>query len=841
MSQSLLSTATLKILKGSNAGDCFTLTADKTILGRESTCGIVLPRTTISRHHAQIVRDAEGYYIEDLESLNGTYVDSVRIIQPTRLRGGEHIQIDEFLISFRQVGPGGDGSLSELPTELTVKKQPPAEGKQSIRSTYVGQFAVLSGAALRCEVDPQAKLDAILDIVRNVGAPLEIDLVLRRVLDSLFQLFPQVDRGYIFLADGGELSPTPSAAKRRICEDDPSTTVGVRNNSLAAEALAERLPLLYTAADEGVGHGEIALGDSSKAIIAAPLMTPLNEAVGVIQVETEDAGRQFIERDLELLASIGNLTGQFIEHARLIEGDRAKAGIAREHAATERERRRLRAILDILPVGVFISDERGKLLEANPEARAIWGGEAPLCDRQAEYEAQYRIRRPGSDRRLTSDEFPLARALNCGEICRGEEFEIEAFDGERRTILGYARPIHDGDRLVGGVVVNVDVTGLKRAEEALTQANQRKDEFLAMLGHELRNPLAPLVSALAMMANKNVDGDTIDWARRLMERQVDHMVRLVDDLLDVSRIERGKFTLHRERANLAEVVSSAVEASQPLINAHNHTLEVRLPPQAVTVSVDPVRLAQVVTNLLNNSAKYMEPGGRIWLSAEQVESQLVIKVRDTGIGIPAELLPRIFEPFTQAKQSLDRSQGGLGIGLGLVRKIVELHGGQVTAESEGPGKGSLFTVTMPVVERTVLSNQALAATEDKSNPRRVLVVDDQVGQAQVLAKLFAKLWGHDVSVAYDGPSAWETLLARDPEVVLMDIGLPGIDGYELAKQIRGEPRFAETLLVALTGYGQEEDHRRSREAGFDIHLVKPPSVSTLREVFLHPKLKGQRS
>jgi PAS domain S-box-containing protein len=827
--------ATLKILNGSRAGDCYTLASEKMVLGRDAQCDIVLPRTTISRRHAQIVHDAEGYYVEDLDSLNGTYVEGTRIIEPARLRGGEHIQIDEFLMSFRQVSFAPDESSLDLRTELAAKKERLATPKQTARSTFVGDFAVLTGEALRCEVDPQVKLDAVLDMIRNVGTPLDADEVLRRMLDALFQVFPQADRGHVFLADGEDLNSLPCSSKQRVCEDDPSTMIGIGDNKLAAEVFAEGQPLLHMSAHDG-SRSEVSLAGITRATMAAPLITPTNAIVGVVQLETEDAGRQFIDCDLELLASLGILAGQLIEHVRLIARDRAKAELAREHIATERERRRLRAILDILPVGVFITNSKGRILEANPEAKAIWGGETPLCERPADYAAHYRVRRPASDRLLESSEFPLARALASGEICRGEEYEIEGFDGRRRTILSYARPIQDGERVVGGVAVNVDITGLKQAQQALTQANQRKDEFLAMLGHELRNPLAPLVSALAVMAKKDMDNDTIDWARQLMERQVDHMVRLVDDLLDVSRIERGKFTLRREWLDFAQVISSAVEASQPQIDAHGHKLEVRMADSPIWIHADGVRLAQVITNLLNNAAKYTERCGRIWLSVEQIADWLVVQVRDTGIGISPELLPRVFEPFTQAKQSLDRSQGGLGIGLGLVRKIIDLHGGEVTAESDGPGKGSMFTIRLPVGTPAPQSAPSAADLREGAMPRRVLVVDDQAGQAQVLAKLFTKLWGHDVDVAHDAHSALESIHRRIPEVMLMDIGLPGTDGYELARQVRSLPEFRDVLLVALTGYGQEEDQRRSQEAGFDLHLVKPPSVTTLKEVFSHPKL-----
>jgi pSer/pThr/pTyr-binding forkhead associated (FHA) protein len=300
--------ATLKILKGSGAGDCFTLTAEKTLLGRDAPCDVVLPRTTISRRHAQIVRDAEGYYVEDLDSLNGTYVDGMRITEPTRLRGGEHIQIGEFLMSFRLAGVAPDESSLDLKTEPVAKKERLAKGKQTCRSTFVGDFAVMTGEALRCEVDPQVKLDAVLGMIRNVGTPLAADEVLRRTLDTLFQIFPQADRGHVFLADGEQLESHPCASKQRICEDDPSTMIGLFENKLAAKAFSEGVPLLCTAADASEpGGGEVPLADSIRAVMASPLVTPTNAIVGVIQLETEDAGRQFIDRDLELLNSLSTL------------------------------------------------------------------------------------------------------------------------------------------------------------------------------------------------------------------------------------------------------------------------------------------------------------------------------------------------------------------------------------------------------------------------------------------------------------------------------------------------------------------------------------------------------
>jgi signal transduction histidine kinase/ActR/RegA family two-component response regulator len=370
----------------------------------------------------------------------------------------------------------------------------------------------------------------------------------------------------------------------------------------------------------------------------------------------------------------------------------------------------------------------------------------------------------------------------------------------------------------------------RRAEEALQEANRRKDEFLAMLAHELRNPLAPLSNALQLLRRDNLGADRVERLREMMERQVHQLTHLVDDLLEVSRITRGKIRLRKERVDLAAVVARAVETSRAFIEAQAHTLTVELPAEPLWCDVDPVRVEQVLGNLLNNAAKYMEKGGQIWLAAEPADGQVVIRVRDTGVGIAPEVLPHIFDLFTQADHSLDRSRGGLGIGLSLVRSLVEMHGGRVEAFSDGPGQGSEFTLRLPVLTpgnaaQEVYDGPEIAAAGSVS--RRVLVVDDNADSAETVASLL-RAWKHEVKVAYDGPSALELARSYQPDVVLLDIGLPGMDGYQVARQLRRQPGFARVVLVAMTGYGREEDFRRSREAGFDQHLVKPIDASLLK-------------
>jgi PAS domain S-box-containing protein len=369
-----------------------------------------------------------------------------------------------------------------------------------------------------------------------------------------------------------------------------------------------------------------------------------------------------------------------------------------------------------------------------------------------------------------------------------------------------------------------------RLYDRLREADRRKDEFLATLAHELRNPLAPIRNALLLMRGPAPPGGH-EPVRAMAERQVAHLARLVDDLMDVARISEGKIELRRESVDLHTVVRQAVETARPLIDDRRHRLVVTLPPGPVRLEGDPTRLEQVLWNLLNNAAKYTGPGGRIDLSAEAVGGQVVVRVRDTGVGIEPSMLPRLFRMFVQLGEHKEHARGGLGIGLGLVRTLVELHGGTITALSEGPGKGSEFVVRLPSPPGTPAGPAAPEARDRGAEPglsrRRILVVDDNVDGAVSLARLLELLHGHEVQVAHDGPSALEVADRFRPEVVLLDIGLPGMDGHEVARRLRARPEFGRTPLVALTGWGQESDRRRSREAGFDHHLVKPVDLDAL--------------
>jgi signal transduction histidine kinase/ActR/RegA family two-component response regulator len=369
----------------------------------------------------------------------------------------------------------------------------------------------------------------------------------------------------------------------------------------------------------------------------------------------------------------------------------------------------------------------------------------------------------------------------------------------------------------------------------LAEEARRKDEFLAMLAHELRNPLAPVRTGLQVLRMKGTANPEVDRLAEMMNRQVAQIVRLVDDLLDVSRITRGTVTLRRERVDLAEVLGQAVEAARPLLDARRHQLSVTLAGEAIHLDADPARLAQVVANLLNNAGKYMDEGGRIWLTARRDGDEAVISVRDAGVGIPADMLPKVFDLFTQIDRTLDRSQGGLGVGLTLVRSLVELHGGTVHATSPGPGQGSEFVVRLPALPvNSEPASVRPAETSPAAPARRILVVDDNVDAADSLATLL-DLSGHQVWTAYGGAAALDVADTHRPEVILLDIGLPGMDGHEVARRLRRHPALSDVMLVALTGYGQEADRRRTQDAGFDHHLVKPVDPDDLTRLLVRVK------
>ncbi|HEX7880535.1 MAG TPA: PAS domain S-box protein [Candidatus Eisenbacteria bacterium] len=417
-----------------------------------------------------------------------------------------------------------------------------------------------------------------------------------------------------------------------------------------------------------------------------------------------------------------------------------------------------------------------------------------------------------------------------------DTFPLLGRDDRYRWFLSRAVPIRDDEgRVLQWFGTNTDVTALREMEDALREADRRKDEFLAMLAHELRNPLAPLRNGLEVQRLIPGLPDAAHAAREMMARQLDQMVRIVDDLFDVSRISRGRLELKREPVDLNDVVRGAVETSRPLIDTAGHRLTVTIPPSPVMIDADATRIAQVVANLLNNAARYTPKAGRIDLSVSRDGTNAIIRVTDSGVGIAAGMLPRVFDMFTQIDRDYTESTGGLGIGLTLVKRLVEMHGGWVQAASDGPGKGAEFVVRLPLATVVSPSRSVPGATAGSAggsgNGRTVLLADDNADAARSLAMLLT-LKGHKVHTVGDGQAAVERAAEIMPDVVILDIGMPRMDGHEACRQIRAAASDRPPLLVALTGWGQQEDRNRSEAAGFDVHLVKPVDPSELERLML---------
>ncbi|HTK76001.1 MAG TPA: ATP-binding protein [Gemmataceae bacterium] len=405
-------------------------------------------------------------------------------------------------------------------------------------------------------------------------------------------------------------------------------------------------------------------------------------------------------------------------------------------------------------------------------------------------------------------------------------------DGTPVSLYLGVSPLREG--ALGQCLMVTDMTehrhyeDLRLAQQALRDADRRKDEFVATLAHELRNPLAPIRNAVQLLISKGQQDPDLDWARAVIDRQVQIMARLLDDLLDVSRISRNELELRKSSVDLAAVVESAVETSRPVVEAGRHQLVVALPRGPIRLTADPVRLAQVFANLLTNAAKYTPEGGHIRLAAERQGDDVIVSVQDSGIGLAADVLPHVFEIFSQAKSGRGQRQGGLGIGLSLVKWLVELHGGHVEARSAGPGQGSEFVVRLPVATENLVADAPPKdhAARPPVRKRRILIADDNRDSADSMAMLL-QTYGHEVATAYNGEQAVELATSLRPDVALLDIGMPQLDGYETGRRIREHPCCRNVFLIAMTGWGQEEDRRRTDEAGFDHHVVKPVEATEL--------------
>lgn len=598
------------------------------------------------------------------------------------------------------------------------------------------------------------------------------------------------------------------------------------------------------------------------------------KAVGTIWAIAHDASRCFDAEDLRMLESLGYFASaayQAVEFLGAVDQSRASLSLMEDAMQARRAIAESEARLRLLWEAAAL------LLTANdPDAmlRELFAKIGPHL--QLDVCLNYLVDESGEALGLASHQGisdatarSIARLIFgqalCGTVALERQplhvIDIQQSDEPQAQLvksLGIraytCNPLISGDRLLGTLAFGSRTRDRFNAEELafletlchyvtvayerlrlvneLKEADRRKDEFLATLAHELRNPLAPVRNAVQVLHLKGSNAPEARWARDVIERQVAHLTRLIDDLLDVSRISRSRLELRKERVELSEIVKGAVETSRPLIEQYGHELTVSLPAETLYLEADLVRLAQVFMNLLTNAAKYTERGGRIWLNAEQQGREVVVRVKDTGVGIPPEKLSRLFELFFQVEGSLERSQGGLGIGLSLVRRLVELHGGSVKAHSAGLGKGSEFTVRLPVLAEppAIVQQQPERNGEKKgASSLRILVVDDVEDSAESMA-LLLRLKGHTVETAHDGLTAVEMADRLRPEIVMLDIGMPKLNGYDACRRIRAHPWGRQMLLIALTGWGAEEDKRRTEEAGFDGHLVKPVDASTLQSI-----------
>jgi PAS domain S-box-containing protein len=552
----------------------------------------------------------------------------------------------------------------------------------------------------------------------------------------------------------------------------------------------------------------------------------------------------------QLLDELQTLRGRLalLEHTA-----NGHAGVMTE---LRQEKQQFTYALETIADGVVLYGMDGRSFFANPAAQAILGvPRGELVNRPFDDPAWPITLLDGTP--VPGAEAVIPRTLQTAKVTYAAERLAVRPDGTHIVISMNTAPLRDPDGSMTGVIVSfTDITRTKRLEEELrrasaeledrvrkrtedlAEADRRKDEFLATLAHELRNPLAPIRNSLQILKMARVDAATADRAREMMERQVHQLVRLVDDLLDVSRVMRGKIDLRRERVELAAVMARAVETTQPLFDTLGHELEIAVPAESLLLEADPVRLSQVFGNLLTNAAKYTERGGRVSVAAERDGPEAVVRVRDSGIGIAPEMLSRIFELFVQADPTTTKAQGGLGIGLTLVKSLVEMHQGTIAARSDGVGQGSEFVVRLPLAppapeEPKGRPGDGEGQISGSSSCRRVVVVDDNRDAADSLA-LLLRLQGHEVQVAHDGPTALKLAALDRPEMVFLDIGMPGMDGYEVARKLRQTPGLEAMVLVAVTGWGTPEARQHTADAGFDFHLTKPVEPRLLDDLLARP-------
>ncbi len=731
----------------------------------------------VGRTMREVVPDLDPEWLE-------FFRETARTGQPTRVERRSQDGKYWFDVLVTRIDKGGTPKLAVLINNITDRHR--AEGLLAAEKTVLEQ--ITSSVPLRDTLDA---LTRQIESLSSEGLLCSVLLIDESGQHLTHGAAPSLPDAYIRAIDGIRIGPGVGSCGTAAFERRPVFVADIATDPKWSDFKA-------LAAEHRLG-----------ACCSTPILSPHGRLLGTIAMyyrQPHDPGphdRQLIEHATRLAA---------------VAIERTQA----EQALRESEER-FRSFADTAPAMVWVTETSGECSflsrgwyeftgQAEESALGVgWLDAVHPDDREATRDA---CRVAHENRAVISLEYRVLRA-----------------DGECHWVIAAGRPRFGPDGVFQGYIGSIiDITDRKQMEQALRETDRRKDEFLAMLAHELRNPLAPISSALTVLSRTGLDLGTIERMRAMMGQQIDLLVRLIDDLVDTSRISHGKLTLQRDTVELAAILRAATVSSRTHSNGFEHQVELTLPRDPLYVSGDEIRLGQVFSNLLQNARKFTAPGGRIWLTARRDGDQAVISVMDTGIGIPSGALGTIFDLFTQVDGTLERSQGGLGIGLTLVKRIVELHDGTITAHSEGPGRGSEFVVRLPVLEAPAVRPVVPTAGASSVATRlRILVVDDSRPAANVLAEVLA-LSGNEAHTANDGEAAIAAAASLAPDVILLDIGMPKLNGYEACRRIRDMKGGRDIAIFALTGWGQQEDRRKSREAGFDGHLVKPVNDAELMKL-----------
>ena len=622
--------------------------------------------------------------------------------------------------------------------------------------------------------------------------------------------------------------------------NDARLTAGFLQEAGLTAMVCPHVPALCAAINAGGGAvllAEEALAADSLALLATALARqPSWSDLPIVMITGQGEAARIRRHHLSALGPVGNvsiverpvrpgtLVSTFESALRSRRRQYQVRDLLEEREAMSRKAEQQAKIFDTTLSAIadfaYIFDRDGRFLYANRALLDLWG--LPL--EQAMGKTFFELPYPHDQAARLHRQ--VLQVFETGEVLRDETAYTS-----RRGVVGYYEYIFSPVGNPRGEVEVVagstrDISARRRIEETLREQDRRKDEFLAMLAHELRNPLAAVANAASLLKNTE-DAESHTWAAGVIERQTRQLTHLIDDLLDVSRITTGKIRLRREILDVATVLERACESARPLVQERQHELLCDYPHGLLWLEADPTRIEQIVLNLLTNAAKYTPTGGRIELGARRVDAEILITVRDNGMGIAPHRLPEMFQLFAQGERSIARSEGGLGIGLTIVQKLAEMHGGRIVAHSEGPNRGSTFTVHLPAAVAPAPAAESGGRAREESARLRILIVDDNLDSAQGLARILTRA-GHRTSVAHDGVQALERARAELPQAILLDIGLPGIDGFEVANRLRTETGCADALIIAVTGYGQEEDRNRALEAGFDHHMVKPVAIDELK-------------